>query len=92
MKKLKLSLIAVLAALPLLAVGTTVMFEKLGCIGSGLGDVPDIPPCIVIGINFDLLYRAAENGAFWSFIFAPISLIWIIVGSYVFFRVKRTIQ
>lgn len=90
-KQLKLTVIALLAALPLLALGTTVMFEKLGCVGSGLGYDPTIPACVTAGLNLDPLYRTAETLTFWSIIFAPVSLIWILGGGYLFYKTKRSV-
>lgn len=89
MKNLKLTLIAFLALLPLLATLSTILLDELGCHGGTANMGQDEVFCMIKGINFGKFYEAVGSIAFFAIILAPLTLVWIVGGCVAFFRFKR---
>lgn len=86
---LKLTLIAILTLLPLLAILATIMFDELGCHGGTANMGQDEVFCMIKGIDFGAVYETVGTIAFFAIIAAPVTIIWIIGGGVAFFRFKR---
>lgn len=89
MKPLKLTLIAALTLLPILATLATIMFDELGCHGGTANMGQDEVFCMIKGINFGTVYETVGSIAFFAIILAPLTLFWIIGGIVLFIRTLR---
>mgnify|MGYP006960978843 FL=1 len=86
---LKLTLIATLTLLPILAILATILLDELGCHGGTANMGQDEVFCMIKGINFGHFYEAVGSIAFFTIILAPLSMFWIIGGVVLFIRTKR---
>jgi hypothetical protein len=86
---MKLTLIATLTALPILAIFATILLDEQGCYGGTANMGQDEVFCMIKGINFGHFYEAVGSIAFFTIILAPLSLFWVIGGIVLFIRTLR---
>lgn len=89
MKPVKLTLIATLTILPVLATLATILLDERGCHGGTANMGQDEVSCMVNDLNLGTLYETVGTIAFFAIILAPLTLIWIIGGIVLFIRTLR---